>query len=161
MERYEIVLERAKRDLKLADHMINVTYKMVGDPKMLLSVMTRLKSGLDGTMEAMLLYDRLYKRIPPFTENFEMMHQIFRQRCLRRYNLDSSYVDLIAEVHHILKERKESPVEFSRKDKFVICTEDYRMKVLSIDNIKNYINKARMFQIEAERTVSRNGRSDT
>lgn len=133
--------------------MINVTFKLVDDPKMLLSVMLRLESALKNIMESVLIYERMYKRIPPYQESFEGMYDTFRARCTRRYDFKDDHVSLIREVYEILKQHKASPVEFRRKDKFVICTDDYRMKVISVDNIKNYINKAKLFYDDAKRLV--------
>lgn len=159
MERYEIACARARQDLKVADHMMNITYKLVNDPKMLLSIMQRLMSALTNTMGCVLHYERLYKRIPMFNESFENMYLIFKARTTRRYNINIEYLTLIEEVRQILNQHKKSPIEFSRKDKFVICSDDYRMKTISIENIKSFINKAKLFQTEAERMVKLDGRN--
>ncbi len=160
MENYEKLSQQARRDLKVADHMLNVTYKFVEDPKMLLTVVQRLMDGLTNTMGTILYYERMYKRIPPFEDNFDSMYNMFKARCTRRYEINVEYIKLIEDLYHILREHKKSPVEFSRKDKFVICSDNYRMKVITSEDIKKYIKKAKLFQLEAERMVKINGRSD-
>ncbi len=160
MEHYEKISQKAKQDVKIADHMINVTYKLVDDPKMLLSVIHRLMSAVTNTMATVLYYERFYKRIPPFQDDFDSMYNMFKSRCIKNYNINVEYIKLIEDLREILKQHKNSPVEFARSNKFVICSEDYRMKVIKAEDIKNYINKAKLFQKEAEKMVNLNGRNN-
>ncbi len=159
MERYEIALENAKKSIRLADHMLNVTYKLVNDPKLLLAVMERIRSALEYSIASILHYERLYKRIPPFQENFDSMFNTFKARCTRRYNINIEYITLVQEINDILNQHKASPVEFRKNDKFVICTDSYRLRVISIDNIKKYIEKAKLFVKESANMVAMNERS--
>ena len=98
-----------------------------------------------------------YKRIPLFPENFRSMFEVFKTRCTRRYNINIEYITLIQEVTEIMKLHKTSPIEFSRQGKLVMCTEGYKMKSINQENIKSYINKAKLFIREIENMVSRNG----
>jgi hypothetical protein len=42
-------------------------------------------------------------------------------------------------------EHRTSPVEFRRKDKYVICGDNYKMKVIGIEDIKEYIRTIKEF----------------
>jgi len=75
-----------------------------------------------------------------------------------RLNIDKKYIKLISEIKDIIIEHKKSPVEFERNNKFVICSSTYRMRTISIDEIKKYITETRMFIQEANNIVSRNER---
>lgn len=150
MEHYETFSKKARQDLKVADHMLNVTYKFVGDPRMLVTIMQRLMNAVTNSMSAILYYERSKKRIPAFGSNFENMLNTFKARCARRYRVSSEYIQMIEELKQIMDEHKRSPVEFSRKDKFVICSNEYHMQVITAAKIKNYINKAKLFQTEIE-----------
>jgi len=158
MERYEQSLLEAKKIISLADHMMSVTYKVVSDPKLLLAVMDRIRNALSSSMSSLLQYERMYKRIPPYNETYESMYHVFKSKIVRRYHVNIEYLTLLQEVDSILKEHKKSPVEFRRKDKFVICSENYRMKVVTVDNIKEYIQKAKQFIRETENMVKIDGR---
>jgi hypothetical protein len=153
MERHEIALERAQKDIRLADHMLNVTYKLIKEPKMLLTVMERLHSGLVAAIASILYFERLYKRIPPFVENQQSMIDTFKARCARRYSTDSAYITLVTEVAEILHDHRESPVEFRKDDKFVICSPSYNLKIVKVDDIKKYIERAKSFVRIAEEMV--------
>jgi hypothetical protein len=159
MEKHEQALERAKKDIQLADHMLQVTYKLVNEPKMLVSIMERVKSSLTYSVAAILYHERYWKRIPPFPENAQAMFDVFKARCARRYSMKTSYLSLIVDVNQILREHQESPIEFRREDKFVICSPTYRMKVVAVEDIKKYIQEAKSFVAEAERMVNRNERT--
>ncbi|MBW3016828.1 hypothetical protein KY316_00515, partial [Candidatus Woesearchaeota archaeon] len=41
--------------------------------------------------------------------------------------------------HSIITNHRQSPVEFSRKDKFVICSEGFKVQTLSIKDLQNFI----------------------
>ncbi len=159
MENYHSAILAAKEDLKLADHMINVTYKLVTDPKMLLSVMHRLMRAVTNIIHAIVEYERSYKRISAYPADFESVYKIFKSHCTKRYNFNIEYIKVIEEIRDIMRKHKESPIEFSRNNKLVICTDNYRMRVITIDKIKKYINKAKLFQKDVERLVTKHGRN--
>ncbi|MBW2991984.1 hypothetical protein KY345_02075 [Candidatus Woesearchaeota archaeon] len=156
MEKFQEAREKALKALRTADHMISVTYGVVKDAKLLLAILDNLNTALQETMNSIIFYDRLFKRIPPFQDSFESRYNIFRLKSARRYSLDSEYITTIAEVKEMLDEHKKSPVEFVRNDKFVICNNSYRMKTLSIIDIKKYIARAKIFIQEANIITSKN-----
>jgi len=46
---------------------------------------------------------------------------------------------------------KKSPLEFSRKDSFVICDDDFGFKTLTAKELKNLVEEAKHFFTEAEK----------
>ena len=147
-------LDNAKKSLQIADHMLNITHNVVNDPKLLLLVLKKLFRALNNTISAILYYELYYKKIPPFQESFSEMFNIFKMRAFRRYNLNTSYIELIQDVHSTLKEQKEGPVSFARKGSYVICSSDYKIKVLSKDSLKLYIEKTKVFIRDAESMIT-------
>ena len=95
MEKYELSLQNAKKTLQVADHMMNVTYKVVNDPKLLLAIIERINTALKYNLAFILHYERMYKRIPPFKEDFDSMFNAFKARVTRRYNINIEYITLI------------------------------------------------------------------
>ena len=55
------------------------------------------------------------------------------------------FILVLREINEILKSHKESPVEFSKNGKFVICSESFSLKTISSDLLKNYIIKAKLY----------------
>ncbi|MBT4824971.1 hypothetical protein HN695_01840 [Candidatus Woesearchaeota archaeon] len=148
-------LENAKKSLKVADHMLTITHNVVNDPKLLVLVLQKLENALNNIMAAVLHYELYYHRIPKFEESFKAMFDIFKVRCIRRYNLDASYIELINETYNTLKQQKEGPVGFARKGKYVICSDNYEMKVLTKESLAKYVQKTKLFIKDVEKMITK------
>ena len=157
MQEPETHLQNAKQCIKIADHMALVTYRLVQEPKFLLTITERLDKGLYNAMKALLAYELKFKRIPAFQDTFENTLTIFKARTTRRYNLKEDYGKLIENVHNTVKKHKESPVEFSRDKTFVICDEKYNLKVISIESIKSTIRLSKNLVFELEAIIKKKG----
>jgi len=155
MEEHQKLIQEANRFLLTADHLAYTTYPLVKENKMLLAIVQNLNSALTHAMEAILQYDRLYKRIPPLPSNFDLKLDMFKTKCLTRYSLPRESIQLIRDLKLLIREHEKSPIEFSRKDKFVICSEEYRMRTLNIHKVKDYIVKSKPFIEKATRVLSR------
>ena len=158
MEKFQIAREKAQNHIKVADHMLTQTYPLVKDPKLLLVVVQNIFYSVTYSVAAILYYEHLFKRIPAFSENFDSMFNLFKARCTRRYNINIEYLTLIQEIDDILKQHKKSPIEFARKDKFVIASDDYSLRTISLDKLKSYISKAKLFIQEMNNMVSKDER---
>lgn len=143
----------ARDKLNTADHLIFVTYPAVNEVKMLYVIVDGISTAVKKAMIAVVRYDRLYKRVPLVPGDFRSEFAIFRDKCSVRYGLDRKYVALIAELHRVVEAKKRSPMEFVRKDKFVICTEDYKMKVLNLAKVKEYLQISKSFVNEVSRII--------
>ena len=109
------------------------------------NIMENIFLAYTNAMAAILYHDRLFKRIPPFQDNFDSKFNMFRERCVEKYDFDKSQVTDIQDIKDIIVQHKKSPMEFVRKDRFVICSDNYRMKTLSLVDIQGYISKAKLF----------------
>lgn len=145
MEKFQEARDKAVKNLKIADHMIGVTYPLLKDNKLLLAAMENLFLSLSNAMNAILYYDRLFKRVPPFADTFDVKFNLFKNMCAPRYNLKPAHAQLIKEIRNILVCHKKSPVEFSRKDTFVICSSDYRLRTITQKELKEYLGEAKVF----------------
>jgi len=145
MELFQESLEKAKRNIYIADHMLLVTYPLVKDTKLLLAVIENIFLGYTNAMSAVLHYERNLKLIPPFQNNFESKFNMFRQRCIYKYKIDKNYVLEIQDIKDIIIGHKKSPVEFVRKDRFVICSDNYKLRTINLQEIRKYLNKAKLF----------------
>jgi len=144
MEEFKNLVLEANRKLRLADHMAYVTYPMLKETKLLLTILDNIDKSLKAALNAYLHYERLYKRISHNPGDLKEKLEIFERSAARRYDLPN-YSRLILEIHLILKKHKEASVAFVKKDKLVICNGDYRMKVLEVEDVKNYLSKAKPF----------------
>jgi len=131
--------DRAKRSLKVAEHMLTQTYPIVNDPKLILAISEDIYTALSSSMSAITLSEG----------DFHQDFADFKQRS-SELGFKEDEIDLIERFHSIITEHKESPVEFARKDKFVICDEKYNFDSLSLDDMKSYLFRARLFVEKAE-----------
>lgn len=156
MEKFQELRETAKKKISIADHMLTQTYPLIKDPKLLLAIIENIFLALTNAIGSVLYYERLFKKIPPFQDNFPSKFNMFRTRCVQRHNINKDYIDLVSDVKSIIIKHKKSPVEFTRKDSFVICSENYKMKIISLEEIKNYLDKTKLFIQEVSSIVSKN-----
>ncbi len=156
MEKFQEAKLKAKTNIANADHMLNVTYKLVRDTKLLLAVMDNIFLALTNSMGAILYYDYLFKRVPSFQETFDSKFNLFRAKSMIKHNIPNIYTKLIQDVKNIILQHKKSPVEFIRKDQIVICSENYQMQVIDLNKIKDYIYKTKTFVQLMDKIVSKN-----
>jgi len=140
---YDLVLEASKK-LRLADHMTYVTYPLLKETKLLLSIIESISKSLTISLDAYLYYDHMYKRISYIPDNLREKLDIFERSSARRYNLQG-YSKLILEINEILRKHKEAPVSFAKNDKLIICSQNYKIKTLEVEDAKNYLSKAKPF----------------
>ena len=158
MEEFQLARAKAQEKFKVADHMLTQTYPLVKDPKLLVAVMENLFLALTNAMASVLYYERTFKRIPPFVENFENKFDLFKQKCVPRYKLNKEYTQLISRIKEAVLAHRTSPVEFTREGNFVICSDNYKLKTISVEQIKQYIGQTKTFLKETNAIVRKNER---
>jgi len=144
MEEFQLLREDALKNYRMADHMLSVTYPLLQDTKLLLCVTENLFLTLTQAMSSILHHERLFKLVPVFNDNFEnKFHTLHQKRS--RYNIDQEYFDLMLELKETILLHKKSPVEFRKKDRFIICTNNYKVKAITANQLKNYLKTTRKF----------------
>lgn len=131
----------ALQKLKVADHMLTMTYPLVEDPKILLAVLENIQASMDHAIHDKLLKARQDKKIPRYSETEQGRYAAFREHLAQNYSKKT--IRHIKEVYETLQEHKKSPVEFRRKEKFVICDDNYDTKTLSEATLREYIETAK------------------
>jgi hypothetical protein len=154
-EKHNISLESAKQNIKVADHMMNVTYPLVMDPKLFPTIIENIFLGYANALAAILHYERYYKRIPPFNDSFDSKLMFYDTYVKDQYKFNPHYAKTMNSIRELMIAHKKSPVEFSRKGKFVICNDEYSLKTLDIDVVKSYIRECKNFISEIERIISK------
>ncbi len=156
MEKYEELRDIARKKIQIADHMLTMTYPMVKDPKLLLAVMENIFLALTNSIGSLLHYERNYKRVPPFQDTFVSKFNVFKEKCVGMHRIDEEAVFMVGEIKDIIMQHKKSPVEFTRNDSFVICSEDYKMKTISLEKMRDYVSKSRVFIQNINNIINRN-----
>ena len=152
MEIHQELVKKALNHFKTADHLVYVTMPVVKDNKLMLTVLENLYLAMFNGMDSLLEYERFYKRVGPLAMGFEPRFNVF-VKIMDRFNINQEEIDLIRSLKKLLEERKEAPVEFSRQDKFVICSDRYKMKTVNLLEIKEYIAKTKGFLGKVEQII--------
>lgn len=158
MEKFEEAGLKAKKNLHIADHMLTQTYPLIKDPKLLLAVMENVFLSLTNAVSSLLYYERFFQRIPPFQETFDSKFNMFKMKCAQKYKINLEYLALIQNVKEIIVQHKNSPIEFSRKDTFVICNGCYKVRTINVSMMKDFIKKTKLFIQEVDNIVVNNDR---
>ena len=149
MESFEDLRARARRSLQIAEHMITRTYPLVNDPKLILAVADDIYTAVMSSMTAILV-----RKNQDFSDDFSSRFAVF-QKIAPDYGFTSEDMAFIKEINNIISEHEESPVEFARKDRFVICDNEYDCKSISLEDMKNYLFRARLFIEKAESALEK------
>lgn len=153
MEKVKILMDKANRSFHSADHLLTQTYPLVKDPKLFVGILVNMSNSLISAMESILRFDMIYKKIPTFGDTFVQKFNTFKLKSAKLHKISHENVSLISELRTMVKEHQKSPVEFIRKEVFVICSENYRMNTLSVTDLKKYLNKTKLFIQEANSIV--------
>jgi hypothetical protein len=156
MEKFQLYRENAAKKLKFAEHSLRFTFPVVQDARLLLGVNENLLQALQNLVFSAVAYERLFRRVPPYIETFESQYKIFKEKVAARYNIDEKYIKMIERVLEISKKHKDSPVEFSKNSKFVICSGSYNIDALSVKEFEGLVSDAGMFFKIVNSIVSKN-----
>jgi hypothetical protein len=143
MEKVKQLLLKAKEKINTADHLIYVTYPQVKEVRMLYGITENLALAIKTIVQGVVEYEKMYKRLPYTPSNFAIEFEMFKTKCAKRYRFTDDEIEIVRQINSIVEMRKKSPMEFVRRDKFIICTENYKMKIVNLPMVKQYLNVAK------------------
>jgi hypothetical protein len=141
MESSEDLRERARRSLQVAEQMLSKTYPIVNDPKLILAIAEDIYAALTSSMTALLVKKQEKVQV---SDDFSSIFTAFQQ-IAPDLSFQQDDLEIIKELSTIIAEHKDSPVEFPRKDKFIICDNEYKCTTITLDDMKSYLFRARLF----------------
>ena len=142
-EKYTISIEKAKKNLQMADHLTYMTFPLVKENRLLLKVLDELYLSVFNTINSILQYEYLYKRIQIYKdprENFRTFKKL-----AEKYNLKEEQLNKIIEILNIGEKHKKSPFEFIKNNKIVIMSDNLKTTTLDIDKIKDFLLETKDF----------------
>lgn len=158
MEKFRELREQAKQSIKVADHMITMSYPMFKDPKILVSAVKSLSKAANSAISSILEYEKLFKRVPVYHDSLDVKINLFKQKIVPRYGLNKSHERLLKTLVDLSDAHKESAVEFPRKDKFVMCSDTYEMRTITINDLKSLIKDVKVLVDDVYRVTSKDDR---
>ena len=155
MEKFLQNLEEADRIIKAMDHLTYVTFPLVKDKRMLLKIISETKKAVALCINSILQYDYLYRKIRLYKdikENF----RTFGEKCAMRYGISQAEIAKIRELFELAEKHRKSPLEFVRKDKVVIMSENFQTSTVTLEKTKEYVILARNLLAKTEKTFKTN-----
>jgi hypothetical protein len=125
----EKLIQRIHLRLSNAEHILTQTYPLLKDPKILLAVYENIYCAVNDIITGFL-------EEKDYNLTDEEKYDIFKIKY-------SQHVEFVKEIKTIWKERKESPVEFVKDNKLHICSDDYNIRILSENEMKRFLSKAK------------------
>lgn len=137
MEEFDKTLKEAIRHLHIADHMTYVTFPLVKENRLLLKIFDEIYASIINSINSVLNYEHFCKRInlySNYSNNFDTFIRI-----AKNYGLSSEHLKKIKEIITINNRHKQSSMEFVKKDKVVIMSDNLGVEVLDLMAIKQYL----------------------
>ena len=156
MEKFQELRDISNKKIMLADHILTQTYPLLKDPKLLLSTVDNIFLAYSKSIGSLLHYERLFKRIPNFQDDFYNKLVMLRNECAEKYNIKQEDINRIKEIKEIIVQHRKSPVEFVREDRFVICSDDYSMKIIDVNELKVMLANAKEFICKVNNITKKN-----
>jgi hypothetical protein len=144
-------LEKAMQSRKIADHMAYMTYPMMKDKRLLLKIVDEVYNALINSINAILQYEYLKKRIN-LSDDAGQNLNLFFEKCTPKYGISSEDIYAVREFFSLYQKHKKSSIEFQRKDKIVLMSDELKTMTIDLERIKKYIFLARKIE-EKERFV--------
>lgn len=154
MEKYQENLKQAIRSLQIADHMTYVTFPLINEQRLLLKIFDEIHKTIINCINAILNYEYLYKRVQLYINNGENI-RTFANKCAKTYNLSNEQIKRILEILELNKKHKQSAMEFVKKNRVVILSDNLKTQTLDIQKIKEYLLLAKQFLMQANMRMKR------
>ncbi len=145
MDKISEYRDKAARNLHIADHILTQTYPMLNDPKLLLAVLENLFLSMNHALTCLLHYEEYHGRIPKFQDEFDSKLNMLKLKVAKQNNITPEVVNFLQELKAKVSAHKKSPLEFARKDRFVICSDTYQTQVISAPQLKKDLQRTKLF----------------
>ena len=138
MEKFIENLQEAQKTIRIADHLLYMTFPLVKDKKLLLKIILELKKGLSYCINSVLQYEYLYKRIR-LSSDSKSNFKTFQEKCAPRYNISDEEIQAVLEIFNLVEKHKQSPMEFVKNEKVVILSQDLQIDTITFEKTKEFL----------------------
>ncbi|MFP4119112.1 MAG: hypothetical protein ACLFTH_03595 [Candidatus Woesearchaeota archaeon] len=135
MDVFEYFMKEARRSLDAAEHMRSVSYPLAEDPKIFLGVVSKLHEAHKSILKLVLLSNKDCSSVKECEQlpirDFKKAFDLIQNDTTSAQVLSDKELSALAETYDLVLKHRDSPVEFPRKEQFVMCDDDYGTKQLS------------------------------
>jgi hypothetical protein len=146
------LLERAEKNLRNADHLAYITFGVVKESRLLVKILEQVYSVVVDVINSILQYEYLRKQIKLSSNPVENFNK-FKNFCAPIYGISVEQTNKVVELFSIMKNHKDSSMEFIRDDRLMIMSNSLKTQPLNIDKVKNYIFLAKELMKSARERI--------
>ena len=146
MQQYQEDLKQALRHLQIADHITYVTFPLVNEKRLLLKIIEEIDLAIIYSLNCMFNYKYPLKPIDFKKDNIDL--NITLREISKDYELTNEQIIKIKEIFELKKKHKKSSIEFVKKDKVIILSDNLSFQTINIQKIKEYLLLAKRIIIK-------------
>ncbi len=150
------LLQKAKEQINIGDHLLYMTYPVLKENKLIISIAENIYNSMIFSMDALLMHERMYKRISIYQDNLSSKIEVLR-KISERCKINKEAILMIQDLKMFLDERKNSRVEFAKNDKYVLFNQKQQLRSLGIEKLKQNLNISKVFLNGIEGLISNAG----
>jgi 3-methyladenine DNA glycosylase AlkD len=129
---------KAEHSLRVADHMVYITYPLLKDTKLIKKTLEELSSCTINLINAVLFNEFKKKRITLTRDKKENL-DIFK-RNMYRFGITREEKEVLETILELIEKHNTSSTEFIRKDSLVILLDNLKTETVTFDRLKLYLN---------------------
>lgn len=152
-ENYRSILDSARKEVSLADHMLYMTMPLVRDTNLFLSVVEHLHSALINILSSFLVYEYSFKRINILPSQESLVLKIFFENYSSNLSLTDNDKSLIFKLCQFVEAARRSDYKINKGDKLVVLSSSYEMASMDKALVKEYIKIAKNLLSKVELRV--------
>lgn len=145
-ERWKENADKARYHFKIADHIAYTTITLLKDNRLMIKILNETAESVSFIISALLQREYALGKVKLYKDS-ELNRKTFVDKIAPRY-IDKNDIENIVKTLEIKKKHLEAPVEFVRKDKFVILLGD-KYEVLTLETLKEIMASARKLIMRA------------
>lgn len=154
MDKILSTLKEALKYIRSADHLLTMTYPLVGDKKLLINVILSLKEGVVHTINAVLYYEYLYKRVNLYKEPRENL-RTFKQKCAKRFGLSEENVHSLLDLLSLAERCSKGQFNLLKGENIIVLSEDMERSIFDERMAKDFVSLAKKFYRAVEKVILR------
>ena len=136
-EKSKEYLKESARHLQIADHMTYTTFPIVNEKKLIIKIFEEIAKALKNAINSAIQYEFINKNII-LNENQEKNIENFLNN-IKTYDLNEKEINKMREILEIERKHLESSMEFIKKEKVVMMSDNLNIQTLTIEEVKEYL----------------------
>ncbi len=138
---WQALLAKAQEKEYIVNQVLTITYPLARDAKLLLTAVENIFLSMHYALQAFLTHEHDHARLRAIPDTYEARVQ--KAKSLMPEHRDA--LQSMTELRGIIMKHQQSPIEFNRQDRYVICSDKYQLTVITLDMIKKAHEKSKVF----------------